>query len=156
MKQIHKEMLCLSTAYLDIYVTNEDNIVDSDIKELYDFCRTEVYFTVCNTNQELALQHTDSIHSKIQLATIGEDVEVNVLAFALQACFVLVEDDVFKLSKNMKLNRLTRDIYSKLEKSVGFDEAMKNSVMIICKVIDNEQSMIDKFLINKKDGKWQI
>ena len=138
MNQIHKEMLCLATAYLNLYIS-DNNIVDSDIRELFDLCRTEVYFTVCNRDQNLAMQYTDNIYNKIHLATGGNDIEVNVLAFAMQACFVLVEDDVFKLSKGMKLNRLTRDIYSKLEKSVGFDDAMKNSFKIICKVVDKEK-----------------
>ena len=139
MEQIHKEMLCLATAYLDLYITDDDNIVDTYIKELFDFCRTEVFYTVCNKNQQKAIEHTDSVCSKVQLATAGKDIEVNVLSFALQCCFVLVEDDVFKLSKGMKLNRLTRDIYSKLEKSVGFDDAMKNSALIICKVVDKDR-----------------
>lgn len=136
MKTIHIEMICLATSYLDLYIS-DGNEVDSDILELYDFCRINTFY-LCDKNMDKAIDHTNSICNKIQLATCGIEYEVNVLALAINAMMVLHEDDVFTLHRKLKLKRLLNSINNKLESLFVGDEAFKNSMKLIAKIIDKE------------------
>jgi len=126
----HKELLCFATSYLDIYVTDDDNIVDNDIQELYDFVRYKTAQSHYSLNG--MYESTDIIASKVQLATAGSEMVVNVLAVATSCVMVLIEDNVFKGSELLRAKRLTNNIYNKIENYK--DEAFLNAMKIIAKV----------------------
>lgn len=137
---LEQEMLCLATAYLDLYLEDENNLRDNEIYELYDFCRKELYYTVCRQDIKKAFDLTDKASAKVQLAThlLGEDLEVNALHFSIQCCFILVENNTFKLSKGMKLKRLANSINNKILENVGFSNAVENSINIIGKILQKQ------------------
>lgn len=139
MKTLHKELICLATSYLDMYITDKENTVHPDVVELFEFLRREVFYTICNKDMNKALDHMTAICSKMQLASLGKEQEVYELGIIVQCCFALIEDNVFTLSKGMKLKRLAMSINNDLEVTIGFDEAIKNGRDIICKIVDKEK-----------------
>lgn len=115
MKEIHKQFLCLATSYLDMYVN--ENKLDKEVLELYEFVRKET-FIKHNKKQEEIINNTHLISLKIEYALKGEEIEGNVLVLGLASLMVLIEDNVYKLSKGMKLKRLVNDIFDKVERNL--------------------------------------
>lgn len=134
MNNKHKELLCLSCSYLDMFLS--DNKGDSNIKELFEFIRKEVYFTVANKDMQKAIQYTKQVCDKIEDILNGTEMQGNVLTLAIASAMVIRDDAVYKMSKGMQLNRLVNSIYGDLEKANQGTQEFNNSMKLVCSLVD--------------------
>jgi len=133
MTNTEREYLILAVAYMVEYQEEQD--IDAELKELYDFLAKEAYFS-CNKNMNTSIKVAKDVTEKLESLYKDNDVTANLLCLALNLCMLLVEDDAFKGSKGMKLKRLTISLYNRLSDVQNGNEGFKNSNRIISRLED--------------------
>jgi hypothetical protein len=129
MKQIHKQFLCLATAYLDMFI-HDAKYTGAEIDELYRFTREECSIAH-NRDMTQISGNTMAVANKVNTVLENKEIEGNVIALSLASLMILIEDDVFKGSKMMKATRLVNSIYADLERSKMGTEELNNSMKLI-------------------------
>jgi hypothetical protein len=133
MKKKHKELLCLATAYLDLYISEYQTNHNEDIEKLYNLLRVETYNK--HSNKQEALDNSQKICNRLQLATNGVETEVNIIAIAINCVMLLIEDDYFTgTTKYLVINQLVNRINRTVE-GLG-DKSVMNSMKLIAKLRD--------------------
>jgi len=138
MTEIEREYLVLSLAYLQDY--KEDYGLNSDEEELYKFMQKEVY-AVSKKVMNIAVEISARVAKKLDELYKGKNIIPNLLGLSINLCMLLLEYNVFKGSKGLKLKRLSWSIYTKLEASQRGNDEFRNSCRIISNLDDyNEEN----------------
>jgi len=141
MNSENKEYLVLAVSYLQQF-KEEKGFKNQTLNELHKFLSIEAIKAFDNS-AEAMISTVNNALNKITNIYNTDNVSVNVLGFILGACSMLIENEVFKGSKNMQIQRLTKYILDDVEK-VAKD---KKEIYLAMKVI----TKLSEHKIKKKD-----
>ena len=124
-----KELLVLATHF---YTEWRDGTSIKEDKELRDLMKT-----VAETSKKYIVNEQDiancieSVYKKLEHITSGKEVEANAIILSLGSIMLLLEDNIFKGSSDMKVKRISNSLYNEIEAIDSSKSGFRNANKLI-------------------------
>lgn len=127
----NRDYIALAMHFYLEYV-GEDNKTDKELDELFELCRKIVKKEF--SSEKEVVKSLDTSYRLFAKMTEGEDVYANAIIMMLGCLFLCLENEYFKGSNKMAMNRLTLSIYRLIEKYNKNSKSFKNANRLISKL----------------------
>ena len=114
--------------------SDKSKIDDSDIRKFNDLGKSLTTQLKTIRNDKDILKVLERGYKLMDSASKGKEIVCNAFILSIGCIQLLLEEEVFRGSNKMKINRLCWELYNKIESSQQLDDSFRNANNVVTKI----------------------